>query len=185
MKTGTPPPPTRTSIATAEHTRTQRGAHASQASKQAHPAPSAKKTRPTTTNKQLRRNTHTNDAKAGRCTHPHKEKESKQTPRGTARLRLPHPNTQENDPKEWQIQQCGGRVSWCRCRTRKDKKRRKQESGAHPLQVQQQQKSTAQVYTLKPSTTTSPTPNARKHARPLLRTQKTALAERTGKRPEV
>jgi hypothetical protein len=81
MKTRTPPPPTRTSIATGEHTRKQRGAHASQASKQAHPAPNAKKTRPTTTTKQLRRNTHTNDprgggclAKAGWCTHPHEEK---------------------------------------------------------------------------------------------------------------
>jgi hypothetical protein len=43
--------------------------------------------------------------------------------------------------------------------------------------------STAQVYTLQPTTTTSPTPNAQKHARPLLRTQKkTAPAERTGKR---
>ena len=89
MKTRTPPPPTRTSIAKAEHTRTQRGAHASQASKQAHPAPNTRKTRPTTTTKQLRRNTHTNDprgggclAKAGRCTHPHKEKESKQQKEG-------------------------------------------------------------------------------------------------------
>ena len=110
--------------------------------------------------------------------------------RGRARLRLPHPNTQ---------QQCGGRVSWCRCRTRKEKRRRRgNKKAVHiPSQVQQQKKhqplphrerhthaqhTTAQVYTLQPSTTTSPTPNARKHARPLLRTQKTAPAERTGER---
>ena len=100
------------------------------------------------------------------------------------------PEDRKTTPKEWQIQQCGGRVSWCRCRTRKEKKKkkkRKQENAAHPLQAQQQQQkstnhcptgrgtpthSTAQVYTLQPTTTTSPTPNARKHARPLLRTQK-------------
>ena len=103
-------------------THKESGAHASQASKQAHPAPMQRRHVPLpqknssggTHRRTTRGERGASQRQVGAHTPTRKNKASNNAAnaRGTARLRLPHPNTQENDPKEWQIQQCRGRVSW-------------------------------------------------------------------------